>query len=202
MCDAGRVRKHLKRLLWRRQATVLLSGYQAAGTLGRILQEGAKRVSIQGEDIQVHARVRSLDVYSGHADAPRLVAWAKQRGPKTGVFLAHGEPASLEGLKSRLAAAGLPADRIRIPAMDEGFVLGRTGVTAKAPGARRIAPDAAARADWHNARAQLLMELNQRLEASPDDKARERLITQLASALSGPPPAGARPALAMTVEDR
>jgi metallo-beta-lactamase family protein len=202
MCDAGRVRKHLKRLLWRRQATVMLSGYQAVGTLGRILQEGAKRVSIQGDDIQVHARIRSLDVYSGHADAPALVAWAKQRAPTAGVFLAHGEPASLEGLKSRLAAAGVPADRIRVPTMDEGFVLAREGATAKGRGSRRIAPDAAARADWHNARAQLLMELNQRLEGAPDDKAREQLITQLAAALRGPAPAPATPDLAATAEER
>ncbi len=197
MCDAGRVRKHLKRLLWRRQATVMLSGYQAVGTLGRVLQEGAKRVSIQGEDIQVRARVRALDVYSGHADAAGLVAWAKQRAPTAGIFLAHGEPAALEGLKSRLVAAGQAAARIRIPTMDEGFVLERAGAAPKAPGARRIAPDAAARADWHNARAQLLMALNQRLEAAADDKARERIITQLATALRGPagdadgPPAGA-----------
>jgi metallo-beta-lactamase family protein len=202
MCDAGRVRKHLKRLLWRRQATVLLSGYQAVGTLGRILQEGAKRISIQGDDIQVHARIRSLDVYSGHADAPGLVAWAKQRAPGAGVFLAHGEPAALESLKSRLAASGIPADRIRIPTMDEGFLLGRAGATSTAREARRIAPEAAARADWHNARAQLLMELNQRLESAPDDKARERLITQLATALRGPPTGPGRPALAATAEER
>jgi len=201
MCDAGRVRKHLKRLLWRRQATVLLSGYQAVGTLGRILQEGAKRISIQGDDIQVHARIRSLDVYSGHADAPGLVAWAKQRAPGAGVFLAHGEPAALESLKSRLAASGIPADRIRIPTMDEGFLLGRAGATSTAREARRIAPEAAARADWHNARAQLLMELNQRLESAPDDKARERLITQLATALRGPPTGPGRPALAAIVEN-
>jgi metallo-beta-lactamase family protein len=202
MCDAGRVRKHLKRLLWRRQATVLLSGYQAVGTLGRILQEGANRVSIEGEDIQVRARIRSLEVYSGHADAPRLVAWAKQRGPKTGVFLAHGEPASLEGLRSRLAAAGVPPDRIRVPTMDEGYVLGANGALPKGPAARRIAPDAASRADWHNARAQLLMELNQQLEAAPDDKTRERLITQLAAALHGPAGAPVKPATALIMEDR
>jgi metallo-beta-lactamase family protein len=184
MCDAGRVRKHLKRLLWRRQATVLLSGYQAAGTLGRILQEGADRVSIQGEDIQVRARIRSLDVYSGHADAAALVAWGKQRAPISGgIFLAHGEPASLQGLKTRLSAAGLPADRITIPAMDEGFSLERGGASVQPMGVRRIAPDAAARADWHNARAQLLMTLNDQLEAAPDDDARERLITRLAAAL-------------------
>ena len=195
MCDAGRVRKHLKRLLWRRQATVLLSGYQAGGTLGRILQEGAERVSIQGEDIQVRARVRSLDVYSGHADAAGLVAWARQRLPVAGgVFLAHGEPAALEGLKARLTGAGLPADRITIPSMDQGFDLAAAGPLAQSTGARRIAPDAAARADWHNARAQLLMTLNQELEAAPDDRTRERLIARLAGALGSPPEPQAAPA--------
>ncbi|MEO8115342.1 MAG: MBL fold metallo-hydrolase [Phenylobacterium sp.] len=185
MCDAGRVRKHLKRLLWRRQATVLLSGYQAVGTLGRILQEGASRVSIQGDDVQVRARIRSLDIYSGHADAGGLVAWAKARGPVAGrIFLAHGEPTSLAGLKARLTAAGTPADQIVVPVMDEGFALGKTTAATRPSQAHRVAPDAAARADWHNARAQLLMTLNQRLETAPDDPARERLIAQLADVLN------------------
>jgi metallo-beta-lactamase family protein len=184
MCDAGRVRRHLKRLLWRRQATVLLSGYQAVGTLGRILQEGADHVSIQGDDIQVHARIRSLDVYSGHAVAGGLAAWAKARGPvAAGVFLAHGEPNALEGLKVRLVASGLASERIRIPALDECFVLARTGVLSESSKGRRLSPDAPARADWHNARAKLLMELNQRLEAAKDDRARELIIAQLAVAL-------------------
>ena len=81
-------------------------------------------------------------------------------------------------------------------------MLATDGALPKGPSARRIAPDAAARADWHNARAQLLMELNQQLEAAPDDKARERLITQLAAALHGPPGAPVKPAAALTMEDR
>jgi metallo-beta-lactamase family protein len=67
--------------------------------------------------------------------------------------------------------------------MDEGFSLERGGASVQKIGARRIAPDAAARADWHNSRAQFLMTLNDQLEAAPDDKARERLITRLAAAL-------------------
>jgi metallo-beta-lactamase family protein len=184
MCDAGRVRRHLKRLLWRRQATVLLSGYQAVGTLGRILQEGAKRVSIQGEDIQVRARIRSLDVYSGHADAGGLVAWAKARGPvAAGVFLAHGEPNALEALRGRLIPTGLAAERIRIPALDDSYVLTREGVQSESAKGRRLPPDAPARADWHNARAQLLMELNQQLENAKDDRTRELIIARLAAGL-------------------
>lgn len=192
MCDAGRVRRHLKRLLWRRQATVLLSGYQAVGTLGRILQEGANRVSIQGEDVQVRARIRSLDVYSGHADAGGLVRWAKARGPvAAGVFLAHGEPNALEGLRGRLISTGLAGERIRIPALDESYVLTRQGVEAESTQGRRLPPEAPARADWHNARAQLLMELNQKLENAKDDRAREQIIAQLAGALSHGPAAEA-----------
>lgn len=180
MCDAGRVRKHLKRLLWRRQATVLLSGYQAVGTLGRFLQDGARRVRIQGDDIQVRARIRALDVYSGHADARGLVDWARARGPVSGqIFLAHGEPASLRGLAERLAAAGFDPARIAAPEMDEGFVLAAAAAAEAVPGAPRITAAAAAATDWHNLRAAILLDLDQRLEAAPDDAAREHLLARL-----------------------
>lgn len=183
MCEAGRVRKHLKRLLWRDDATVLLPGFQAAGTLGRILADGADRVRIQGEDILVRARVRSLDIYSGHADQTGLVAWAAARRPVGGnVFLAHGEPDALAGLHQALAAAGFPPDQIRTPALDDRYRLGRA-TAAVSPGAIRIPPQAAARPDWHNARARLLLDLNARLEALPDDAAREALIAAFAASL-------------------
>ncbi len=180
MCDAGRVRKHLKRLLWQREATVLLPGFQAAGTLGRILADGANRVRIQGEDIAVRARIRTMDIYSGHADADGLVAWAKARQPVRGrVFLAHGEPDSLEGLRGRLVQAGFDPSRIEVPALDDRFLIKGPETTAQ-PGPARLAPDTAARGDWHNSRAQLLMDLDARLEALPDDRAREALLRQLA----------------------
>lgn len=189
MCDAGRVRKHLKRLLWRRDATVLLSGFQAAGTLGRILQEGARQVSIQGETLQVRARIRSLDVYSAHADAAGLTAWVKARQPVAGeVFVLHGEPRARAQLKERLAAAGVPDERILLPAMDEAFDLTRTAASAAAPETRRIAPAAVATPDWHNARAHLLLELDQYLQAAPDDAARERLLARLEALMAAPQP--------------
>ena len=183
MCDAGRVRKHLKRLLWRRDATVLICGYQAQGTLGRFLVEGARRVSIQGDDIQVHARIRSLDVYSGHADAGGLVRWAEARRPVNGrVFVVHGEPQATSGLKARLVAAGFAEEQLFAPSLDESFELQKTTAAAM-PGKGRIAAAAAARADWHNARVRLLAALNDRLEAAADDAERERLVAALQRAL-------------------
>src|SRR4029079_19793355 len=90
MCDAGRIRHHLKRWLWRSEATVLLVGFQAQGTLGRFLHDGAKAVRIQGEEINVAARIRYLDEYSGHADGPELARWIASRRPiHRGVFLTH-----------------------------------------------------------------------------------------------------------------
>jgi metallo-beta-lactamase family protein len=179
MCDAGRVRKHLKRLLWRADATVLLTGFQAAGTLGRVLQEGAKRVSIQGEDIQVRARIRTLDTYSGHADANALVAWAQARQPKGEIFLVHGEPAGLSSLRERLIFAGSAGARIVIPTLDQSFTVSPSSALSSGHALPRILPDASAKADWHNTRAALHAELNEALEAAPDDQARAALVEGL-----------------------
>ena len=187
MCDAGRVRKHLKRLLWRQDATVLLTGFQAAGTLGRVLAEGASSVRIQGEDIKVRARIRMLDIYSGHADQAQLLAWAKAREPVAGrVFLAHGEPDGLGALRDALAGAGFAAERLAIPGLDQRFVVTKAGAAA-APGAARLAASALTRPDWHNARSRLMLDLNARLEALPSDAARETLLASLSNALAADP---------------
>ncbi len=186
MCDAGRVRHHLKRLLPRKEASVLIVGFQAIGTLGRFLQEGRHSVRIQGEDIRVRADVRTIDVYSGHADANALVAWAKARGPVAGtVFLTHGEPENLRGLKRRLLAEGIAGGRIVIPEMDEAFAIRHHHVgEAEAAAVVRIAPEAVSRLDWHNARAEFLSGLNEALENADDDAARERILSRLTRQLS------------------
>ncbi|MCB1404602.1 MAG: MBL fold metallo-hydrolase, partial [Rhodobacteraceae bacterium] len=104
MCEAGRIRHRLKNWLWRDEATVLLVGFQAAGTLGRLLQDGAPSVRIQGESFEVRARIRTLDLYSGHADAGELVAWVRARLPiARDVFLVHGEEPAIEALAGRLS---------------------------------------------------------------------------------------------------
>lgn len=183
MCDAGRVRHHLKRLLWRDEATVLLTGYQAIGTLGRLLQEGRKAVRIQGEEIKVRAQVRGIDVYSGHADAPKLVEWVQARHPSGVVFLIHGEPENRAGMKRRLTAAGLAEARVIEPELDSAYVL--EGVEVRlAPTSPRLKPDAPARLDWHNERSEFLARLNAALDAAGDDDAREALLKKLGRELS------------------
>jgi metallo-beta-lactamase family protein len=190
MCDAGRIRHHLKRWLWAPEATVLLTGYQAEGTLGRLLQEGRAEVRIQGETIRVAAAIREIRDYSGHADAPELAAWLAARGPVAGgVFLVHGEPPAMEALAQRLVAEGLARKgQVLLPALDDAFVL-RPGA-APEPAAvtrRRADPAAAGRPDWHNARAALLLSIEGAIERAPDAAARAALMARLRAALEAPP---------------
>lgn len=92
MCEAGRIRHHLKHNLWRPESTVLFVGYQAMGTLGRIILEGAETVKLFGERIEIQAKIESLDGLSGHADKEGLLKWvnAFKEKPKL-VFVVHGE---------------------------------------------------------------------------------------------------------------
>jgi len=92
MCEAGRIKHHLKHNLWRAECTILFVGYQAQGTLGRKILEGAKKVKIFGEEISVNARIESIDGFSGHADQDGLLRWLGLFTKKPAkVFLVHGE---------------------------------------------------------------------------------------------------------------
>ncbi len=92
MCDAGRIRHHLKHNLWRAESSVIFAGYQSVGTLGRALQDGAKEVRLFGENIAVHAHIETLKGMSGHADQRGLLAWIKAYEKKPDmVFVCHGE---------------------------------------------------------------------------------------------------------------
>jgi metallo-beta-lactamase family protein len=92
MCEAGRIRHHLKHNLWRQESTVLFVGYQSVGTLGRILVDGANQVKLFGEPIDVRADIRTLAGLSGHADKNGLLEWVHgfKEKPKC-VFVVHGE---------------------------------------------------------------------------------------------------------------
>lgn len=179
MCDAGRIRRHLKRLLWRRETTVLITGYQAAGTLGRLLLDGRTAVQIQGEEIRVAARIRSLDCYSGHADASELVEWLGERRPVAGtVFLNHGEPEAVAALAGRLDAAGYRAVAAEL---DRTWALGPKSAEAIGGSAGRLRPGQATRPDWHNDRAAFLVALNETLQGLPADAERAALLRRLAA---------------------
>ncbi len=92
MCDAGRIRHHLKHNLWRQESTVVFVGYQAEGSLGRRLLEGAKSVKLFGEEIAVNARIVNFQGLSSHADRDHLLAWIQHFSPAPQqVFVVHGD---------------------------------------------------------------------------------------------------------------
>ena len=92
MCEAGRIRHHLKHNLWRKECTILFVGYQAVNTLGRSLLEGADNVKLFGESIEVQAEICQLTGLSGHADREGLLKWVNSFEPKPKrVFIIHGE---------------------------------------------------------------------------------------------------------------
>ena len=103
MCEGGRIRHHLKHNLWNEKNTILFTGYQAAGTLGRIIYDGAKSVKIFGEEIEVGAEIRLLQGVSGHADMNGLIRWFESGSnrPKY-VFVNHGDDDSCEGFAKKL----------------------------------------------------------------------------------------------------
>jgi len=98
MCEGGRIRHHLKHNLWNNRNTVMFAGYQAAGTLGRIIFDGAKSVRIFGEEIDVEADIRLLEGISGHADQKGLLSWLASGKTRPGyVFVNHGDEDSCTG---------------------------------------------------------------------------------------------------------
>jgi metallo-beta-lactamase family protein len=186
MCDAGRIRHHLKNNLWRANATVLLIGYMAPGTLGALLDAGERRVRIQGDEIAVKARIRRLEIYSGHADHDELLDWLKDRLPvRRGLFLTHGEVEAAASLRGAIAGWKEELSAITVPHIDESYRLdGKRPVRIPPDGApRRLDRYAEAEAlaghDWHNDYARLMLHVQQRLRGMEDDAARKRLMRKL-----------------------
>jgi metallo-beta-lactamase family protein len=104
MCEAGRIRHHLRHNLPRRECAVLITGFQAAGTLGRRIVDGARSVQLFGEQVAVNASVHTLGGLSAHAGQDSLIEWlrAVPRKPRA-VFINHGEPVAAHTLSARLA---------------------------------------------------------------------------------------------------
>ena len=192
MCDAGRVKHHLKDHLWRSDSTVLFVGYQAPGTLGAVIRGGAATVRIHGEEVRVKARIRSIDSYSGHADRDELVTWTRPMLIRLGTaLLVHGEPNSMDGLADALVQAGLARERIVAPELDQVFgfehredrwMAVASPAAVEAP--RLGAEQASAGRDWHNDYAQVLLDMRAALRDAPDDRSRQRLLEQLRGLLA------------------
>lgn len=119
MCDAGRIKHHLKHNLWRQDATILFVGYQAVGTLGRSIVDGNKSVKIFGEEIQVKAEIEQIEGFSGHADRNGLLEWISHF-PKSveKVFVMHGEEEVSEKFAAELRNLGYEA---YVPGLYETF---------------------------------------------------------------------------------
>ena len=109
MCNGGRIRHHLKHNVWREQCHVIFTGFQARGTLGRQLVDGAPRVRLWGESIRVAAQLHTIGGLSAHADQEGLLAWYRGFGqPLPPVALVHGEPTAIDGLAARLKILRAP----------------------------------------------------------------------------------------------
>ena len=103
MCEVGRIKHHLKHNLWNPKSTILFVGYQAPGTLGYSIVNGAKTVKIFGEEIAVNARIEYIEGYSGHADQEGLMNFIYSfiTKPKH-IFLVHGEEEAQDILKEKV----------------------------------------------------------------------------------------------------
>jgi len=122
MCDAGRIKHHLKHNLWRPESSVVMVGYQAQGTLGRQLLDGSPLVRIHGEEIKVRAQIHYIDGFSAHGDQLDLLRWASSfpQRPRQ-VFLVHGEENALATLADLLhRELGVP---VAIPSMAAAYEL-------------------------------------------------------------------------------
>ena len=105
MCEGGRIKHHLRHNLPRKDCAVVFVGFQAAGTLGRRLVDGARRVRIHGEDVPVRAKVFTINGLSAHADRDALLDWmGKFRRAPRQCFVVHGEPLSAHALRDGIRA--------------------------------------------------------------------------------------------------
>jgi metallo-beta-lactamase family protein len=187
MCEAGRIRHHLKNNLWRPNATVLLVGYQAPGTLGRFLEDGERAVRIQGDEVLVRARIRKLEVYSGHADHEELLDWLRERLPvRRGVMLTHGDLDAIGALRASIAQWKEEAPHVTVPRLDETYNLRAPHpklIKTPKPTPPRLDRYAQAEAlaghDWHNDYARLMLQVQQQLRAAKTDAERRRLLKKM-----------------------
>ena len=186
MAEAGRIRHHLRNRLWQRSTTVLLVGFQAKGSLGSLLEEGAKQVTIMGDQIRVAATIRRIEDYSGHADGPELVKWIKNRLPvgRT-IFLTHGEEEAQVALAEDIRGL-VPDDCIVRPRLDDVYDLTGTSCALLTEETKpRIDPTSVAKLDWNNDLQSLILDIGEELKGAADAKSKAVILRRLRRALAG-----------------
>ena len=178
MCEAGRIRHHLVHNLPRRDSTVLFVGYQAQGTLGRAILEGANRVRISGHDVAVRAQIRRIDSYSAHADQIEILAWIASRRPIVGsLFLTHGEAEAVETLRRRVQATDGELTIIT-PEIGERYSLARAQAAKRLSTGRLDLREGGGR-DWQNDYADFAANLKNELRRIEDATARREAIRRM-----------------------
>ena len=176
MCEGGRIRYHLMDNLPRSDSTILFVGFQAQGTLGRAILEGARRVRISGRDSVVRAEIRRIDSYSAHADRNELIDWLEARRPVHGsLFLVHGEPSATKSLHTEL--------QDRFSSIFEPEIGERYELPAGAP-ARRLATGRmeirhALGRDWQNEYADFAANLKRELQRIGNAEQRDRALERM-----------------------
>jgi metallo-beta-lactamase family protein len=183
MCDAGRIRHHLLHNLWRPDSTIMFVGYQAEGSLGRIILEGAKKVRINRDEVAVRAHITKVDHYSAHADQKELLNWIRERLPiHGGVFLTHGEQKAMQALSDLIVGLGIGQNRVVRPELGESYLL-QAGAAAERVTVARAEAQTVIGKDWHNDEATISLDLKTRLQKLPDDKSRAAVLKQLRDVL-------------------
>lgn len=102
MCTGGRIRHHFKRRIWNQRNTIVFCGFQARGTLGRLLVDGVKQIRMFNDEFVVKARIETLGGFSAHAGQSELLAWIGNFSPRPRVVLVHGEPRAMDVLSEKL----------------------------------------------------------------------------------------------------
>ncbi|WP_443030464.1 MBL fold metallo-hydrolase [Sphingopyxis sp.] len=184
MCEGGRIRHHLEHNLHRRQSTILFVGFQARGSLGRVILDGAERVRLSGKDINVRAAIRRIESYSAHADRDELATWIGERLPIRGaLFLDHGETEAVEALRN-LMHEKAPGLAILAPAIGECFALAH-GAKPKRIQTGRVDLAALAGEDWQNDYADFAANLKHNLAHIRTEKGRRKALEEMRRVLTG-----------------
>ncbi len=118
MCTGGRIRHHLKHNIWNRRNSIVFVGFAARGTLARQIIDGAKRIKIHGEEIQVNASIHTIGGFSAHADQSELLDWHKLTGAPKTTFLVHGEQSCMQVFADKLQNT-----HVEIPSMHQQYTL-------------------------------------------------------------------------------